>query len=84
MLLLYQYRIRFVTQVIQRFNRKTHYVANACWINTLYDFYGDNLLSQEKKRNLITKSIILEILGKTKENIKEGLSISEVLPFFTV
>ena len=37
-----------------------------------YDFYGDNLLSQEKKGNLITREIILEILGKTEEHIKEG------------
>ena len=49
-----------------------------------YDFYGDNLLSQERKRNLITREIILEILGKTEEHIKEGLSITEVLPFFFV
>jgi len=61
---------------------KKHYTENECWINTLYDFYGDNLLSQEKKRNRITREIILELLGKTEENIKEGLSISDILPFF--
>ena len=61
---------------------RKHYVKNECWINTLYDFYGDNLLSQERKRNLITREIILEILGKTEDNIKEGLSITDVLPFF--
>ena len=37
-----------------------------------HDFYGDNLWSQERKRNLITREIILEILGKTEDNIKEG------------
>jgi hypothetical protein len=59
-----------------------HYVENECWINTLYDFYGDNLLSQDKKRNVITRDIILETLGRTEDNIKEGLSISEILTFF--
>ena len=39
-------------------------------------------MSQERKRNLITREIILEILGKTEDNIKEGLSITDVLPFF--
>ena len=41
---------------------KQHYIENECWINTLYDLYGDNILSQDKKRNVITKDIILEIL----------------------
>ena len=57
-------------------------MENECWINTLYDFYGDNLLSQDKKRNVITRDIILETQGRTEDNIKEGLSISEILPFF--
>ena len=61
---------------------KKHYMENECWINALYDFYGDNLLSQDKKRNVITRDIILETLGRTEDNIKEGLSISEILPFF--
>ena len=54
---------------------KRHYKENECWINTLYDVYGDNLLSQDKNRNLITRPIILEILGRTEYNIKEGLYI---------
>ncbi|MFM7981695.1 MAG: hypothetical protein ACKPKO_20490 [Candidatus Fonsibacter sp.] len=46
--------------------------------------YGDNLLSQEKKRNRITREIILELLGKTEENIKKG-RISDIdKPFFYV
>ena len=64
MLLLYQYRIRSVTKTFKDLIEKKHYIKNECWINILYDFYGDNLLSQEKKRNLITREIILEILGK--------------------
>jgi len=58
------------------------YIQNECWINTLYDFYGDNLLSQDKKRNYISRSMILEIIGKTEENVKEGISIHDMLPFF--
>ena len=75
MLLLYKYRVRFVTKYIQIFNSKTqHNIENACWINTLYDLYGDNLLSQDKKRNVITRDMILETLGRTEDNIKIRLN----------
>ena len=57
------------------------YVTDECWINTLYDFYGDNLLSENKKRHFISISMILEIIGKTEENIKEGISINDILHF---
>ena len=50
-------------------------------MNTLYDFYGDNLLSDNKKRNCISRSMILDIIGKTEDNIKEGISINDILPF---
>jgi predicted DNA-binding protein YlxM (UPF0122 family) len=47
------------------------------------DFYGDKLLSPEKaQRYQITRKDILEILGKTEENIKDGVTIKEVVPFF--
>ena len=36
----------------------------------------------DKKRNVITREIILETIGKTEENVKQGLSIDDVLPFF--
>jgi hypothetical protein len=58
------------------------YVKNECFINSIYDFYGDNLLSSSKKRNVIDRARILSIIGKTEDNIKNGLSINDVLPFF--
>ena len=58
------------------------YAKDECWINTIYDFYGDNLLSCDKKRNVITREIILEIIGKTEDTIKSGLSIDDMRPFF--
>ena len=57
------------------------YVKNECWINTLYDFYGETLLAPDKKRNLITRSMILQIIGKTEETIKAGISIDDLPPF---
>jgi hypothetical protein len=39
------------------------YVKDECWINTIYDFYGDNFLSFDRKRNAITREIIFEIIG---------------------
>jgi hypothetical protein len=59
-----------------------NYVVNECWLNTLYDFYKDTLLSPTKQRYRITRQTLLEILGKTEDNIKEGLTVEEVLPFF--
>ena len=63
--------------------RHERYVTNECWINALYDFYGDKLLDPNRsQRYRITRQDILDILGKTEENIKQGLTINEVVPFF--
>ena len=59
-----------------------NYTKDECFINTLYDFYRDNLLNPDKSRNVITRQSILETIGKTEENIKEGISIEEIEPFF--
>jgi hypothetical protein len=48
----------------------------------LYDFYKDTLLSTNKNRNVITREIILNVLNRTEDNIKEGLSVEDILPFF--
>ena len=47
-----------------------------------HDFYKDSPLRPDKKRNLITREIILRDLGRTEENIKNGLTIHDVLPLF--
>jgi len=57
------------------------YVTNECWINTIYENYKDTLLSLNK-RNVITRESILQIINKTEDNLKDGLSIEDVLPFF--
>ena len=36
----------------------------------------------EKQKHLKTQATILEVLGRTEEDIKDGLTINEVLPFF--
>ena len=56
------------------------YTESECWINTLYDSYKDTLLYL-KKRKVITRESILQILNRTEENIKDGLSINDVIPF---
>jgi len=61
--------------------KNNNYIKNECWINTLYDFYKDTLLSTNKKRNVITREIILNVLNRTEEDIKEGLSVEDGLPF---
>jgi hypothetical protein len=62
--------------------QKSHYRENECWINALYDHYSDNLLRDNKRRNYISRQSILDLLGKTEETIKEGMTIEEALPFF--
>ena len=60
-----------------------NYVKDECWINTLYDIYKDNLLSPYKnQRYRITREVILSTINKTEDNIKDGLTIDDILPFF--
>ncbi|MFM7983080.1 MAG: hypothetical protein ACKPKO_27535, partial [Candidatus Fonsibacter sp.] len=61
--------------------QKGNHHVSECWINTIYDKYEQTLLRSDKQKNLITRGTILEVLGKTEENIKEGLTIKAVLPF---
>ena len=64
--------------------KNNNYIKNECWINTLYDFYKDTLLSTNKKRNVITREIILKIIGKSEETIKSVISIDDMTPFCQV
>jgi hypothetical protein len=61
---------------------KQNYAKDECFINSIYDFYHDSVLKTDKKRNVITRANILKTIGKTEENVKDGLSIQDVLPFF--
>ena len=62
-----------------------HYRVNECWINCLYDHYRDTLLSTEKTRNVVSRAMILEVIGRTEENIQLGLGIlSMEPPFFKI
>ena len=62
--------------------QKGNHRVSECWTNTLDDNYEQTLLRSDKKKNLVTREAILEVLGRTEEDIKEGLTIKEVLPFF--
>ena len=62
--------------------KNNKYVENECWINSIYDFYHDTLLRPDKKKNMITRETILQVLGRTEEDIKIGLTVDDVLPFF--
>jgi len=58
-----------------------NYIKDECWLNSIYDFYKDTLL-KERKRNNITRAKILEVIGKSEDDIKQGLSLKDILPFF--
>ena len=59
-----------------------HHVKGECWINSLIYFYGDTSLNPDKKKNIITKLDVLKIINKTEAELKEGLSVEDVKPFF--
>ena len=61
---------------------KDTYKDNECWINTIRDFYGDTLMDEKKNRNVLTRAILLSIIGKTEDNIHAGVNSKDVLPFF--
>ncbi len=47
------------------------YTRSECWRNAIFDFYGDTLLSPDKKRNVITRQKILQVILKTENNVKK-------------
>ena len=53
------------------------YIENECWLNAITDHYKN--LFQHKK---ITRETILELINKTEDNIKDGISVNDVMPFF--
>ena len=57
-----------------------HYVNNECWLNTIQDVYGDTLMSS-KKREVVNRAKMLEVIGKTEETVKDGVSVEDVMPF---
>jgi len=58
-----------------------NYIENECWINTIYDFYKDTLLS-DKRRKHISRETILNDIGITEETIKHGISLNKIVLFF--
>ena len=61
---------------------RENYIKNECWINAIYEFYGDNLLRADKTKSRVTRKDVIQILGRTEESIKRGLTCEEVTPFF--
>ena len=45
---------------------KPEYVNDECWLNTIVYVYGDTLMSS-KRREVVNRAKILEIIGKTGE-----------------
>ena len=48
----------------------------------MYAKYKDTLLSPDKKRYLITRDMIYQIINKTDVSVREGLNVHDLLPFF--
>ena len=57
--------------------KQEHYIENECWINSIYDFYKDSLL-RENKRHRITRETILETIGHTEDSVKNGISLEQI------
>ena len=67
-------RVDMTKDTFQEAIENKKYKKDECWINALFDVYGEKLLNPSKsKRYAITRDMILQVIGKTEENIKEGL-----------
>jgi hypothetical protein len=65
--LLYNYVAMDLTKdTFKEVIQNNNYTKDECILNTIYDFYRDNLLNPDKKCNVITREIILETIGKTE------------------
>ena len=63
---------------------KSNYAKDECFLNSIYDFYRDNLLRSDKTRNVITRASVWQTIGKTWQNVKD-LFVKpgrDVIPFF--
>ena len=60
---------------------KKNHVKNECWINTIVDVYGDSLMSSTRKER-VNREKILQIINKTEETVKNGISVKDIKPFF--
>ena len=48
-----------------------------CWLNALADYYGDTVLGRE----VFSRERLLKLIGVTEENVKDGCSLPNVIPF---
>ena len=76
--------INLNSQTLKEAIKNNYYIKNECFINSLFEVYGKTLLKQDKPqhKHIITRENILELIGKTEEDVKYGISINEMLPFF--
>ena len=58
------------------------YRRNECWLNAIEERYRESLMRPGKTKNIVNRDTILKIIGRTETNIKNGLTIEEILPFF--
>ena len=58
------------------------YIQYECFLNAIYDTFNHKLFNPNKTRQVITREMILELLQRTEETIKDGLTVEDVLPFF--
>ena len=68
-------QIDVAQDTLEKAMKKDKYVKHDCWLNSVYDFYHDSLLKTDKKRSMITRETILQVLDRTGDNIKQGLTI---------
>jgi len=60
---------------------KKNHIKNECWLNSIVDVYADTLMSNKRKER-VDRNKILQIIDKTEETIKNGISVQDIKPFF--
>ena len=74
-------KINFDSNTLEEAIKNDNYIKNECWINSIYEFYHDTLLSNNKRKH-ITRETILNDIGYDEIKIKEGIKVKDIIPFF--
>ena len=67
--------LQFDKEILEEAIKNDNYIKSECWINALYETYGDTIL-RKKRQNNITREMILEAIGKTEKILKKECQLT--------
>ena len=60
--------------------KRNNYIKDERWLNAIVEIYEEFLFN--RKREPLTRAKLLQIVGKTENDIKDGVSVTQMIPFF--